>query len=165
MGSCLRSSAVLLLLVIACCNGNTSPEAVVDDLDALIRELRNKGACRHGRFVHAAVLFRPRSEVFEYENAAAAQGEAARVSPDGSSVILRVNGEDVQVFEYENAAAAQGEAARVSPDGSSVGTTIITWVSTPHFYRSGEIIIVYVGSSRELISLLESVLGPQFAGG
>ncbi len=69
------------------------------------------------------------------------------------------------MFEYENAAAAQEEAARVSPDGSSVGTTIITWVSTPHFYRSGENIVVYVGTSRELLSLLDSVLGPQFAGG
>ena len=39
------------------------------------------------------------------------------------------------------------------------------WVSTPHFYRSGEIIAVYVGTSQELPSLLESVLGPQFAGG
>ena len=71
----------------------------------------------------------------------------------------------MQVFEYGSAAEAQEEAARVSPDGSSVGTTIITWVSTPHFYRSGKIIVVYVGSSRELLSLLESVLGPQFAGG
>ena len=141
MGSCLRSSAVLLLLVIACCNGNTSPEAVVDELDALIRELRNKGATVDmvGSFTQPFL---------------SAPGQ-----------ILRVNGEDMQVFECENAAAAQGEAARVSPDGSSVGTTIITWVSTPRFYRSGEIIIVYVGSRRELISLLESVLGPQFAGG
>ena len=141
MVSCLRSSAVLLLLVIDCCNGNTSPEAVVDELDALIRELRNKGATVDMVGSFTQPFF-------------SAPGQ-----------ILRVNGEDVQVFEYENAAAAQGEAARVSPDGSSVGTTIITWVSTPHFYRSGEIIIVYVGSSRELISLLESVLGPQFAGG
>ncbi len=30
--------------MLACCTGNTSPEAVVDDLDALIRELRNVGA-------------------------------------------------------------------------------------------------------------------------
>ena len=141
MVSYLRSSAVLLILMIVCCNGNTSPEAVVDDLDALIRELRDKGA--------TANIVGPFTQPF--------------FSAPGR--ILRVNGEDVQVFEYENAAAAQEEAARVSPDGSSVGTTIITWVSTPHFYRSGEIIVVYVGSSGELLSLLDSVLGPQFAGG
>ncbi len=135
------ATSVLLLFVIACCNGNTSPEAVVDDLDALIRELRNKGA--------TVDTVGPFTQPFF----------------SGPGQILRVDGEDVQVFEYENAAAAQGEAARVSPDGSSVGTTIIAWVSTPHFYRSGEIIVVYVGSSRELLSLLESVLGPQFAGG
>ena len=141
MVSYLRSSAVLLLLVIGCCNGNTSPETVVDGLDTLIRELRNKGATVN--------VVGPLTQPF--------------FSAPGQ--ILGVNGEDVQVFEYESAAEAQEEAARVSPDGSSVGTTIITWVSTPHFYRSGEIIVVYVGSSRELLSLLESVLGPQFAGG
>ena len=141
MVSCLRSSAVLLLLVIVRCNGNTSPEAVVDDLDGLIRELRNKGATVNN--------VGPLTQPF--------------FSTPGQ--ILRVNGEDVQAFEYENAAADQEEAACVSPDGSSVGTTIITWVSTPHFYRSGKVIVLYVGSSRELLSLLDSVLGPQFAGG
>jgi hypothetical protein len=127
--------------MLACCTGNTSPEAVVDDLDALIRELRNEGA------------------------AVNIVGSISQPFFSASGQVLRVNGEDVQVFEYENAAAAQGEAARVSPDGSSVGTTIITWVSTPHFYRSGRVIVLYVGRSRELLSLLDSVLGPQFAGG
>ena len=141
MVSSLRSFVVLLLLMIACCKGNTSPEAVVDDLDALIRELRNEGATVN------------------------TVGSVSQPFFSASGQILRINGEDLQVFEYENAAAAQGEAARVSPDGSSVGTTIITWVSTPHFYRSGKVIALYIGSSRELLSLLDSVLGPQFAGG
>ena len=141
MVSSLRSSVVLLLLMLACCNGNASPEAVVDDLDALIRELRNEGATVN------------------------IVGSVSQPFFSASGQVLRVNGEDVQVFEYENAAAAQGEGARVSPDGSSVGTTIINWVSTPHFYKSGKVIVLYVGSSRELLSLLDSVLGPQFAGG
>ena len=78
--------------------------------------------------------------------------------------ILKVNGADVQVFEYENEEAMEAEAAQVAPDGGSTATTMITWVDTPHFYKAGQIIVLYVGSDESVLGLLEQVLGPQFAG-
>jgi hypothetical protein len=78
--------------------------------------------------------------------------------------VIAVNGERVQVFEYSDAATAAAAAARISPDGGTIGTTMVTWVGPPHFYRAGRVIVLYVGDSRAVISLLESVLGPQFAG-
>lgn len=83
-------------------------------------------------------------------------------SPEGN--ILKVNGEDVQVFEYESEEAMEAEAAQMAPDGGSNATTMITWVDTPHFYKAGRIIVLYVGSNAAILSLLEEVLGPQFAG-
>jgi hypothetical protein len=83
-------------------------------------------------------------------------------SPTGQ--IIRVNGEDVQVFEYESAEAAEEEAALVSEDGSSIGTTMVTWVNTPHFYRAGNLIVLYVGENEAVVDALESLLGEQFAG-
>ena len=83
-------------------------------------------------------------------------------TPEG--YILKVNGADVQDFEYESEEAMEGEAAQVAPDGGSIGTTMVTWVDVPHFYKAGRIIVLYVGSDAEVLSLLESVLGPQFAG-
>ena len=79
--------------------------------------------------------------------------------------VITVNGEDVQVFEYADAASADAEAALVSPDGSSVGTTMVLWIATPHFYRAGQLIVIYVGDSTAVTDALEAVLGPQFAGG
>ena len=79
--------------------------------------------------------------------------------------VITVNGEDVQVFEYADAASADVEAALVSPDGSSVGTTMVLWIATPHFYQTGQLIVLYVGDSAAVIDALEEVLGPQFAGG
>ena len=61
--------------------------------------------------------------------------------------------------------AANAEADLVSPDGSSVGNTMVSWVATPHFYRSGKIIVLYVGENQALTSTLQEVLGSQFAGG
>lgn len=78
--------------------------------------------------------------------------------------VLTINGESVQVFEYADAAQADAEAAQVSPDGSSIGTTMATWIGPPHFYRSERLIVLYVGEDQSVIELLETVLGPQFAG-
>jgi hypothetical protein len=82
--------------------------------------------------------------------------------PEGN--ILKVNGADVQVFEYESAEAMENEAAQVAPDGGSIGTSMVTWMDTPHFYKAGRIIVLYVGSDETILGLLEKVLGPQFAG-
>lgn len=83
-------------------------------------------------------------------------------SPEGS--IIKVNGADVQVFEYESVEAMEEEASQVALDGGSIGTTMVTWVDTPHFYKAGRIIVLYVGSDGMVVDLLEEALGPQFAG-
>jgi len=83
-------------------------------------------------------------------------------TPEGS--ILKVNGADVQVFEYESIEAMQEEASQVAPDGGSIGTSMVSWMDTPHFYQAGRIIVLYVGSDETILDLLEKVLGPQFAG-
>jgi hypothetical protein len=83
-------------------------------------------------------------------------------SPEGS--IIKVNGADVQVFEYESVEAMENEAAQVAPDGGSIGTSMVTWMDTPHFFKAGRIIVLYVGSDELVLRLLENALGPQFAG-
>ncbi len=79
-------------------------------------------------------------------------------------LVITVNGSNVQVFEYATADEADAEAALVSPDGSSIGTTMASWVAPPHFYKAEKLIVLYVGESEAIIDILESVLGPQFAG-
>jgi len=78
--------------------------------------------------------------------------------------IIRVNGEDVQVFEYADRAAANSAAALIAPDAGSIGTSMISWVATPHVYKSGRLIVLYIGDNRDITALLQNVLGPQFAG-
>jgi hypothetical protein len=79
--------------------------------------------------------------------------------------VVEVNEQQLQVFEFANEGAAEEAAATVSPDGSSVGTTMLTWIDTPHFYQAGKLILLYVGSDAELLPVLESILGAPFAGG
>ncbi len=82
--------------------------------------------------------------------------------PEGS--IIKVNGADVQVFEYESAEAMESEASQVAPDGGSIGTTMVTWVDTPHFYKASRILALYIGSDETVLGLLQQVMGTQFAG-
>ena len=83
-------------------------------------------------------------------------------TPEGQT--LKVNGADLQVFEYESADAMQKEAAQVAPDGGSVGTSAMMWIDTPHFYKAGRIIVLYLGSDKAVLDLLDKVMGTQFAG-
>ena len=78
--------------------------------------------------------------------------------------VLEVNGESVQAMDYGDAAALETEATGISPDGSSVGTTMIMWVGSPHFFRTETVIVSYVGESPTVIEALTKVIGPQFAG-
>ena len=84
-------------------------------------------------------------------------------TPEGQ--IIKVNGADVQVFEYESPEAIANESSQVAPDGGSIGTSMVSWMDTPHFYKAGGIIVLYVGSDETMLGLLEKVMGPQFAGG
>ena len=83
-------------------------------------------------------------------------------SPEGS--IITINGQDVQVFEYENNEAMENEASQVAPDGGSVGTSMMMWMDAPHFYKAGRVIVIYIGSDEQILTLLQSVIGTQFAG-
>jgi hypothetical protein len=107
---------------------------------------------------------------------AALRAAGATVEPAGpvsqpffevSGRILRVNSADVQVYAFPDEAAAAAAAGRILPDGSGLGPptpTRITWVAAPHFFRSGRLIVLYVGDDPAILDLLRAVLGPQFAG-
>ena len=79
--------------------------------------------------------------------------------------IIKVNGGDVQVFEFTDADDTEAEAEKVSPDGKWVDKTHVNWVATPHFYKKGRLIVLYVGDDSAVKEVLETVLEPQFAGG
>ncbi len=83
--------------------------------------------------------------------------------PEGQ--ILLVNGEAVQVFEWPTEELAAEASATIDPDASSVGTTMITWVDTPHFYARGALIVLYVGSDAAVEDQLAAALGDPIAEG
>jgi len=92
------------------------------------------------------------------------KGEVSQAFFSVKGQVMSVNGGEVQVFEYADESAAEADAALISPDGGSIGTSMVTWVAAPHFYKIGKLIVLYVGNDSAVMKVLESVLGPQFAG-
>jgi hypothetical protein len=139
---------LMMGLVISACGGapsanasNASPEpAAVVDQAGLLTALEAAGA--------TIATGEPISQPF--------------FSVEGN--IIKVNGADVQVFEYNTPEEMELESSQIAPDGSSTATTMITWMDTPHFYKTGRIIALYVGSDETILNLLKSAFGPQFAG-
>jgi len=77
---------------------------------------------------------------------------------------LKVNGGDVQVYVYDNAQAMEADASLISADGSSIGTNMADWIGTPHFFKTGNILVLYLGDDQTVLGLLNNILGSQFAG-
>jgi hypothetical protein len=92
---------------------------------------------------------------------------------DAECRIVEVNGIPIQVYQYANAKAMEVEASCVSHDGFSItkdwgdgkaSSIFVNWIGTPHFYKAGRIIVIYIGDNYSIISLLQNGLGKQFAG-
>jgi len=77
---------------------------------------------------------------------------------------LTLDGETLQAYEFPNKELADSFAETVSEDGSAVDEKPVTWPGPVHFYRSGRIIVIYVGEKAGTEETLTSVLGKQFAG-
>lgn len=77
---------------------------------------------------------------------------------------LTIAGDDVHVFEYATETLATSAASTVPPAGTPIGTAQVTWIAAPRFYKRDRFILLYVGSTGEVVRALEAVLGKPFAG-
>lgn len=92
----------------------------------------------------------------------------------GMDYRMKVNGAGVDVFEYRTTLESTYDASRISADGSTFragfgpfgGTAaIVDYIAPPHWFRTGRVVVLYVGNESSVLTLLQQVLGPQFAGG
>jgi hypothetical protein len=79
---------------------------------------------------------------------------------------VKIDTGEVHVFEY--ASTAKRKQISISPDGTGISSGrglagIIEWTQ-PHFYRSGRLLVLYLGDDPVILETLSLLLGPQFAG-
>lgn len=83
----------------------------------------------------------------------------------GSLTIADFDGDTIGIYEYKNNQEMEQDAKNISSDGYMIGNSFVEWVAKPHFYKSGNIIVNYIGDNKEMIKKIEKLMGQQFAGG
>ena len=132
---------ILLLTLIGC---NRSAQISYDAYEELVRNLENTGFTIEAEDVEESILI-------------------------GERKWLTLNGSDnISVYLYENNDRMEKDAPYLSNDGFSYDngkeSIDIEWASYPHFFKSENMIILYVGENSEIVYALEELVGPQFAG-
>lgn len=70
----------------------------------------------------------------------------------------------LDIYVFKSNKKMEKEASNIESDGSGLNGVQVGWVSFPHFYKKGELIVQYIGEDKNIISDLENILGEQFAG-
>ena len=83
-------------------------------------------------------------------------------TPKARVIRIGATGE-AQVYEYITEEQAAADAAKVKPDGS-IGTSMPHWIAPPHFFRRGNLLVLYLGSDETTLLSLRGFLGTEFAG-
>jgi hypothetical protein len=68
------------------------------------------------------------------------------------------------IYLYEDNKKAKEDASKISKDGYSNDRASVSWTAEPHFYIKGNIIVLYLGGDKNILSDLNDILGKQFAG-
>lgn len=79
-----------------------------------------------------------------------------------------IDNEALDIYLFRNNKKMENEAKCIDSNGfvysNGTKSIYVSWVSLPHFYKRGNIIVQYVGGNEKIISDLKDILGEQFAG-
>ncbi len=88
----------------------------------------------------------------------------------GIRMRIKTGTDILDVYFYENPTALEEVASGIGKDGSSYQNKSktkvieISWISEPHFFKKNTMMVQYIGEDKNIIKLLTTYLGPQFAG-
>lgn len=81
---------------------------------------------------------------------------------------MKFNYDVIDIYIFNGDKEMEVEAANIDKDGCGYTngnkSLKVSWVSFPHFYKKGSLIVQYVGEDEKIISDLMDILGEQFAG-
>lgn len=74
----------------------------------------------------------------------------------------------IDIYIFNSDEKMESEASNIDSGGCSYDngskSLNVSWVSFPHFYKKGSLIVQYIGEDETVLSALEDILGEQFAG-
>jgi hypothetical protein len=74
----------------------------------------------------------------------------------------------IDIYLFNSDEKMESEASNIDSGGCSYNNGFkiinVSWVSFPHFYKKGNLIVQYVGEDEKIMSDLTDIFGEQFAG-
>ena len=117
-------------------------------------------------FNYANLLERLELYGFNYDEADTIPVEDSFLSVECKLVFIR--GELISVYQYSSNESMERDSKYIHEGGCSIQhpekAIEISWVSYPHFFKNGVIIVNYVGENEDILKLLREILGEPFAG-
>ena len=80
----------------------------------------------------------------------------------GDLTTINIDGDTIGIYEYKNNQEMEEQAKTIN--GSRIGNNFIELMSTPHFYKKGNIMVSYIGVNKQTIKKVEKLMGKQFEG-
>lgn len=77
---------------------------------------------------------------------------------------IRVHKDEIQTYAYGNTAKAEEAMKKIQKDGTPTDQPGWKWEDSPHFFRNGNFIAIYLGNDANVTTALEEILGKQIAG-
>jgi hypothetical protein len=74
------------------------------------------------------------------------------------ATIIRVNNLDLQVFIYPSVAEREADSSTIRGEGYEIGTSMVSWIETPHFATAGNVITLLVSNDADLAAAIEQAL-------
>ena len=77
---------------------------------------------------------------------------------------LSIDNLHLSILIFSNEETAKAALNSISEDGSKIGHAYISWVTHPHIYQNGKMIVIYAGDSLKMQWELKNILGRQDRG-
>ena len=76
---------------------------------------------------------------------------------DAPKFEVKIGEDKVSAYDYEEIITLDKDLSDISENGLVVGGTKISWIKAPHYYKKGELLIIYDGDSKKIITSLDEI--------
>lgn len=80
---------------------------------------------------------------------------------DAPKFEVKIGDHKVSAYDYEEMSTLEKDTSDITENGLVVSGTRVSWNKTPHYYKKGELLVIYDGDDTETINSLNEVLGSE----
>lgn len=80
---------------------------------------------------------------------------------DAPKFEVKINNHKISAYDYEEMSTLEKDTSGITEKGLVVSGTKVEWNEIPHYYKKGELLVIYDGKDIELINSLDKVMGTE----